>query len=494
MNVGVVEGGTTPNVVAAQATARVDVRISNLQEARRIEEAMRGLRAVLPGARVAVDGQFNRPPMERSPQVAALFEQARTIGRSLGLELEEGSTGAPVTATSPRPSAFQPSTACARRGRRGRTRRTNTSSFQSLPERAALLASLLAQTSPRPIGRSIPEVTDMEPEIATIRKASATPADLLASRRAERSGFLSGNRRDGHIVPVATLVGEQGLLGGLVLAPSCGTARRIRPLVRVSWVGSGAAAGPLLAPTGVVPAATRTRVHRRPARRPRLPRFRTGRRPARCIAWAFDPLQAGNARFNLDKLGAAAGRYVENMYGLRTDALNAGTPTDRLIVTWETEPVTLPSIAVEEARDLPRLIEAELRPDALLKVVARNATPESPWALPRCPRGDPSPEADRRPRGGSLGRIAVREAFPAASSPRVSAPPGFLRLNTEGPDRAFYLMNRCESRQVETKSTRGNEPRAREHRLIPRFTSPPLPHRCKARPADRRWSPSIPSG
>ena len=104
------------------------------------------------------------------------------------------------------------------------------------------------------------------------------------------------------------------------------------------------------------------------------------------IAWAFDPLQAGNARFNLAKLGATSGRYVENMYGPRTDALNAGLPTDRLIVEWETEPVSLPSIAVEEARDLPRLIEAVLRPDGILKVVARNATPESPWASSKSPR------------------------------------------------------------------------------------------------------------
>src|SRR5208282_1496439 len=52
------------------------------------------------------------------------------------------------------------------------------------------------------------------------------------------------------------------------------------------------------------------------------------------IAWAFDPLQAGNAHFNLTRLGAQAVRYVENMYGERTDQLNAGVPTDRLIAEW----------------------------------------------------------------------------------------------------------------------------------------------------------------
>ena len=55
------------------------------------------------------------------------------------------------------------------------------------------------------------------------------------------------------------------------------------------------------------------------------------------IAWAFDPLQAGNAHFNLAKLGASAGKYIENMYGERTDALNVGVATDRLIVEWNTQ-------------------------------------------------------------------------------------------------------------------------------------------------------------
>jgi glutamate carboxypeptidase len=93
INVGVVQGGTAPNVVAAHATARVDVRVGTLDEARRIEEAFRALGPFTPGTRVEVAGGFNRPPMERSPGVAALFEQARRIGRTLGLDLAEGATG-----------------------------------------------------------------------------------------------------------------------------------------------------------------------------------------------------------------------------------------------------------------------------------------------------------------------------------------------------------------------------------------------------------------
>ena len=53
------------------------------------------------------------------------------------------------------------------------------------------------------------------------------------------------------------------------------------------------------------------------------------------IAWAFDPLQVRNALFNLVHLRATAQEYVTDMYGPRTDPLNAGTRTDRLIAHWD---------------------------------------------------------------------------------------------------------------------------------------------------------------
>jgi glutamate carboxypeptidase len=93
LNVGVIRGGTTTNVVPAEASADIDVRATTLAEADRIERALRSLESITPGTRLAVSGGFNRPPMERSPGIAALFEQARGIARTLGLELNEGSTG-----------------------------------------------------------------------------------------------------------------------------------------------------------------------------------------------------------------------------------------------------------------------------------------------------------------------------------------------------------------------------------------------------------------
>jgi glutamate carboxypeptidase len=93
VNVGVIRGGSVANVIAAEAVATIDVRAATLDEARRVEAALRATSPVLAGARVTVDGALNRPPMERSPQGVALFEQVRSIGRTLGLDLGEGSTG-----------------------------------------------------------------------------------------------------------------------------------------------------------------------------------------------------------------------------------------------------------------------------------------------------------------------------------------------------------------------------------------------------------------
>jgi glutamate carboxypeptidase len=93
INVGVVRGGSRPNVVAAEAEAHVDVRVQSLAEATRIDAAIRGLKPILPGAVLDIDGGLNRPPMERSPAMAALFGQAQDIAAGMGVELHEGSTG-----------------------------------------------------------------------------------------------------------------------------------------------------------------------------------------------------------------------------------------------------------------------------------------------------------------------------------------------------------------------------------------------------------------
>lgn len=92
LTVGVIEGGTRTNVVPELARARIDVRVPRLADARRIERRMHSLKPVHPEARLVIQGGVNRPPLERV-RAAALFELARELGRKMGFELEEGSTG-----------------------------------------------------------------------------------------------------------------------------------------------------------------------------------------------------------------------------------------------------------------------------------------------------------------------------------------------------------------------------------------------------------------
>ncbi|HET9849328.1 MAG TPA: M20 family metallopeptidase [Candidatus Dormibacteraeota bacterium] len=93
VNVGVIEGGTRPNVVAALARAEIDVRFARAQEADRIVAAIRGLLPTLPGARLRIRGGVDRPPMERSAGIARLAELAQRLAGEIGFSLSETSTG-----------------------------------------------------------------------------------------------------------------------------------------------------------------------------------------------------------------------------------------------------------------------------------------------------------------------------------------------------------------------------------------------------------------
>lgn len=92
VNVGVVQAGTVPNVVAAQAVAEIDARAWTQAEADRIHQAIMGMQPATPGAQLTVRGGWNRPPLERR-MTADLFARAQAIGRTLGLDLDEGGTG-----------------------------------------------------------------------------------------------------------------------------------------------------------------------------------------------------------------------------------------------------------------------------------------------------------------------------------------------------------------------------------------------------------------
>jgi len=93
VNAGLIKGGTRSNVVAAEAWAEVDVRVKTLADAKLIDEKMHSLSPKDPRCKVQVTGGINRPPMERSEKGAALYRRAARVGESLGLKIDEQSTG-----------------------------------------------------------------------------------------------------------------------------------------------------------------------------------------------------------------------------------------------------------------------------------------------------------------------------------------------------------------------------------------------------------------
>ncbi len=93
VNVCTMRGGTTTNVIPEHAECTVDVRFTSMAEAARIDTAIKGLTAFDDRVSVSVLGDINRPPMERTEAVAALYEKARDIGASFGYELGETQVG-----------------------------------------------------------------------------------------------------------------------------------------------------------------------------------------------------------------------------------------------------------------------------------------------------------------------------------------------------------------------------------------------------------------
>lgn len=136
------------------------------------------------------------------------------------------------------------------------------------------------------------------------------------------------------------------------------------------------------------------------------------------MTWTFDPLQAGNARLNLEHLGVVVSEYRRDEYGPMGGSLNAGLPTDRLLAYWplESERVVKvvregaslpdedargPTVLQRDGRGGPRRLEA---PEASL-AGQRHVRVEIPLQLNVLLREDPSLALEWR--------LAVREVLEA---------------------------------------------------------------------------------
>jgi len=93
VNVGTIDGGLRPNVVAPESQAVVDVRVASRADAERVETAILGLEPAIEGTSLCIEGGFGRPAMERTPANRQLWQMACRLGDELGLQLEEGLAG-----------------------------------------------------------------------------------------------------------------------------------------------------------------------------------------------------------------------------------------------------------------------------------------------------------------------------------------------------------------------------------------------------------------
>jgi glutamate carboxypeptidase len=107
VNVGVIRGGTKPNVIPEQAYAEVDLRAMTLADADEFVARILNLKSRSEGVTVEVTGGLNRPPYEKGNAGAALYEHAKTLAAEIGFDLADTFTGggsdgnftAPFTAT-----------------------------------------------------------------------------------------------------------------------------------------------------------------------------------------------------------------------------------------------------------------------------------------------------------------------------------------------------------------------------------------------------------
>jgi glutamate carboxypeptidase len=142
VNIGRFEGGDRTNVVADRAEMDVDVRVPTLKDGERVASLLASLAPHDPRVLLQVTGGVDRPPLERSAAVVALYEQARDIARTLGRTLGEGATGGGSDGNFTAALGIPTLDGLGAEGS-GAHARDEHVLVQSLPFRAALLAGLV---------------------------------------------------------------------------------------------------------------------------------------------------------------------------------------------------------------------------------------------------------------------------------------------------------------------------------------------------------------
>ncbi|MHB8578176.1 MAG: hypothetical protein ACYDCQ_22930 [Dehalococcoidia bacterium] len=238
-----------------------------------------------------------------------------------------------------------------------------------------------------------------------------------------------GITEDGYIVPVATMISVQhagGLvLGAFVSERGDGAPPASSPSIGGGGAGSERLAGFAFGYLGRV--AGRWALYSQLAavdeslrslslggRLKQAQRAWAREQGLELVAWSFDPLQAGNANFNLHRLGAFCRTYHVNYFGERSDALNAGLDSDRLLAEWPVE--ATPDSWRDDGDEPLDFIRIEI-PAEIVAMRERDAALARAW------------------------QTAVREAFGRAFAAGYVAV-DFERQGEGAERRAFYVLRR----------------------------------------------------
>ncbi len=143
-NVGVIKGGTRGNVVPAEANIEINVRARSRANAKAIHEQIMSLRAIHPEAELIIEGGIGVPPMERTPEIAALFKRAQGLAADMGIAIDEGSTGGGSDGNKTAALGVPTLDGMGIVGDGGHAV-TEYGEIDSMPERAAIMAAMLRE-------------------------------------------------------------------------------------------------------------------------------------------------------------------------------------------------------------------------------------------------------------------------------------------------------------------------------------------------------------
>ena len=148
VNVGTIDGGMRPNIVAPEASAEIEARVMTAEDATTIDTAIRGLEPTAERVSLKVEGGITRPPLESTPRNRAIWQSAAKTASSLGIELGEAQVGGASDGN----FASQFTATLDGLGAVGDGAHADHEHLiiERMPERAALLACLLALPSPNP--------------------------------------------------------------------------------------------------------------------------------------------------------------------------------------------------------------------------------------------------------------------------------------------------------------------------------------------------------